>query len=285
MNKLHSDKEASILRLLEKGVSIRAIATIVQCNKNTVQRIAGKKYVAPKQTAGSGLCECGCGGRTTLLANDDNARGLKAGDYSRFIFGHWHDLKRTVNPNYGAGFKRIKQREIIRAKLVEAAISGPVTIWDLKRSIAPQLRPEGISRMLNYARDMSAFGLYPVVPNIIVRTKLQIRPQYERPEIPNEQETEIPLLVKKRFMLALDGTPFESSESYHSFLNTGVASPLDLLIEKEELPEKLQHAHEAERFETWLRANATWKHLVENTSPNRDSYLNTWRLRRQLIAG
>ncbi len=68
--------------------------------------------------------------------------------------------------------------------------------------------------------------------NIIVRA----RPTYERPEISNEKETEIPLLVNQRNAISLDSRLGEDGHSLYDFfdIGRGQITPADYLMLKEE---------------------------------------------------
>lgn len=240
MNVLSIEVRAQIVSLRQSGLALRPIAKLVGCNKNTVKSLlTGKYYVPPKQNPNpTGACECGCGATTTQLVYDDKVRGLKAGTYCRFIAGHHHNIKRRENPEYGKQSQRQKLRNKTRDKLVKAAIqsNGKCTVEELKRTVAPEFRMEGVSRMLNYGREMARWGLYEQFPNILVRRVEPIRPRYERPDIPNEFETEIPLLVNQRNATCLDAPVFDGDESRHTIFNSGGAAPtpLELLLLKEE---------------------------------------------------
>lgn len=60
------------------------------------------------------------------------------------------------------------------------------------------------------------------------------RPRYERPDIPNEHETEIPLLVNRRHIRSLDAPVFDGDDCGHTIIKSGAMTPLDILIMKEE---------------------------------------------------
>lgn len=72
-----------------------------------------------------GLCECGCGQRTTRLKHDDKARGLKAGDYSRFVHGHWHVALRRLIPSWGRQSQRKHQLEELRRDALKGVDVSP----------------------------------------------------------------------------------------------------------------------------------------------------------------
>lgn len=238
MNSLPEDQRDRIVELRSNGIGLRRIATIVGCNRNTVHRLlTGRYYKQAKQKPNpTGICECGCGGTTTRLVNDDKARGLKAGDHCRFIFGHWHAKKRSENPDYGKNYQRAKLRDIVRDKLVKVAIEsgGSVTVEELKMTVAPTFRTEGISRMLNYGRELAEFGFYQSFPRILVRRTEPTRPRYERPEIPDERATEIPLLINRRGVKSLDAPLFDDFDSGHTFFKSEALNPLEILLLKEE---------------------------------------------------
>ncbi len=80
------------------------------------------------------------------------------------------------------------------------------------------------------------------------------RPKYERPEIPNERETEISMLVNNPAIKSLDAPVYES-ETGHSFYAGEGLSPLEILLLKEEMQsvefrEKQKRIEDFKRFES-----------------------------------
>lgn len=268
MNQIPKEKREYAKELLGAGLSLRAVASAVGIHKTTVFNLKhGRTHKAqPSQKGpGVGLCECGCGQYTTATAQNDVARGLKRGEYSRFIKGHWHNLKRKENPRWGSQYQRLRQRDDVRQKLVQRLRQNgsPLTLEELRREFGYEFRMEGLSRMLNYARSLSKFGLFPKVPDTIVRYKHQVKPPYERPEIPYEQETEITLLTNQRFFTSLDDTPFEGSCTLHEIVRSNTATPLDMLIEKEEAQswESIQRKRDIEAFDNYQYVRGNWKEI------------------------
>ena len=92
------------------------------------------------------------------------------------------------------------------------------------------------------------------------RGYLPAPPPYERPEIPNERETEIPLLTAMRQAVALDAPAPGRDESNYQFVSSGSMSPDEILMMKEEMEtqeyaERQQRIRQYERFES-RRASA-----------------------------
>lgn len=59
-------------------------------------------------------------------------------------------------------------------------------------------------------------------------------PLYERPDIPNEFETEIPLLNYLRYFCSLDEPGLDGESSMYERIDSHHKTPLEILIEKEE---------------------------------------------------
>lgn len=187
----------------------------------------------------AGICACGCGHKTTQLKNDDKARGLKKGDYSKFIQGHWHNVKRGENAQWGNQYRRIKQRDAARRELAKVAIENPrMSVETLHQQVAKEFRLEGVSRLLNFARQCQFYG---IIPSLNTRKNIQRVDQYERKEIDYEKETELPMLTWQRFILSLD-EDVEETNSRHETIPGRFLSPLELLIEKEENVEREREA-------------------------------------------
>lgn len=100
--------------------------------------------------------------------------------------------------------------------------------------------PNRIRSLLSQLRNITSFNIY--VPS---------RPQYERPDIENERETEVPLLVNRKFIRSLDAPVYDGEDNGHSFFSSGHLTPLEELIQKEELQseEAIQRRRRIEDFE------------------------------------
>lgn len=193
--------------------------------------------------ANSGLCACGCGGYTARLKHDDKARGLNAGDYSRFIHGHHHYLKRKERADWGKQYKRLKWREEIRKELAKMAIAYPKTTVE-RMADAVDAPVNSASRILNTARN-SCFCLYGEVPEIRIRVPAPA--PYERPDIANEFDTEIPFLVNSRRFVAMDEES-DDEKTLHERLSCEHLQPDEYLMIKEELVEQGRHEAMMEKF-------------------------------------
>lgn len=83
----------------------------------------------PKKT---GLCGCGCGQRTTRAKGDSPATGYIAGEFHRFIHGHFHRWKRRFVSTWGQPGKmkcsrivrRVLGAERLRDEVEQAAITA-----------------------------------------------------------------------------------------------------------------------------------------------------------------
>ncbi len=93
-------------------------------------------------------------------------------------------------------------------------------------------------------KDIATFNIY-----------IPTRPRYERPDIADERETELPLLVNRRFIRSFDA-PINGydDESLHSFLPASVETPLEALLRKEEFMtgEPSDKARRTDDFVRWL---------------------------------
>lgn len=95
--------------------------------------------------------------------------------------------------------------------------------------------------MLGQWRNITTLNIY--VPS---------RPRYERPEIPHERETEIPLLVNSRRVVSLDAPVFDLENS-HTLFKSAELTPLEILLLKEERQseewqERQRHISEWNRY-------------------------------------
>jgi len=84
--------------------------------------------------------------------------------------------------------------------------------------------PARTAYMAGVFRDVGSLNIY--IPS---------RPRYERPDIANERETEIPLLVNRRSVASLDATVFDGGNSRHEIIACDNMTPLEALMMKEEI--------------------------------------------------
>lgn len=206
-----------------------------------------------------GTCACGCGKKTNINRHDDPITGRKAGQHKMFVAGHYHLLLRQLNgPTYGQQMRRRELREKRLREIIGAILEtdGTVSLQEIGEDVAPEFSLQGVSRMVNHARD---YRWDLRVPHIIVRRpKKQFIP-YERPEIPYERETELPMLVNQRRSLALDAPRAEDEESYHSVIPCGNLNPLEMLMLKEEM--------ESEEFQDRQQRIRAWDDWHERKRP------------------
>jgi len=59
----------------------------------------------------TGLCECGCGQKTRQITCSNKNRGLKRGEYRRFVFGHSN--KGEHNPRFNNGKSTDSRRGVV----------------------------------------------------------------------------------------------------------------------------------------------------------------------------
>lgn len=111
---------------------------------------------------GRGYCQCGCGERTKQVSRDDPARGMKAGDFNRFVHGkHYHDLVRKSKPGWGKQNQRTQRREEIRSEITRTAGENPSLT---KEDIATQYADEGFT--LHQRRNRCHAGTAPDRPDV-----------------------------------------------------------------------------------------------------------------------
>jgi len=183
-----------------------------------------------------GLCKCGCGQRTTRLVYDDKITGKKAGDFKDYIHGHWVRVAGKKKKWTGEKAKRIRDRELARAKISEAVAQNPLlTIEDLRTTIAPDFNNWAISRMLNVARGYADEGvaISAVDPNnrkaaflpsgriVAVRKKpVTLAPRFTVPKPVKLREYIRPypkeFRIKRVWMPIADCYPFVSSNAARS---------------------------------------------------------------------
>lgn len=268
MNKIDDREAAKLLSLLKSGRTYRQVQRITGVHVDTLRRLrtGAANYNKPNPDArpGDGFCECGCGGVTNTSPRANANLGLKAGEHYRWIFGHWHLAERKLNPEHGAQYQRAKRREAIRRVLVEVVLEsdGMTALEEIRRKIAPEFKLEGCSRMLNMAREwggiVASDGKWQCVPNIprvVIRRAAQKRPEYERPEISYERETELSMMVNRRDAILLDGVVFEGDSNRHMLIDSGSLTPLEMLLLKEDL--------ESEEQQSRQRRIAEWEQWVE----------------------
>lgn len=73
---------------------------------------------------------------------------MKAGDYNRFVHGHWHNLQWQKNPSYGAQSRRHKQLEDLRKLFL---MGKDVSQYFTTRA--------ALSRFLNFTQSMGSFAI------------------------------------------------------------------------------------------------------------------------------
>jgi hypothetical protein len=209
----------------------------------------------------SGLCLCGCGQKTTIQKYDNKQQGIRAGCHRCFCHGHFQAVLKLLDPKWGRQFQRQELREIKRGLLVKTILStnGLTSLEEIRRAVAPEFELEGCSRMVNSAREWGyvvgerkQLIWLPEIPRIIVRYPRQTRPPYERPDIPNERETEIPLLTKSRFIKSLDESFGDDDRTGYYFIPSNTLTPLELLLLKEDI-ESEENKDREQRIVEWNR--------------------------------
>lgn len=83
--------------------------------------------------------------------------------------------------------------------------------------------PNRIESYIGQLRDIATIQI--IIP---------ARPRYERPDIENERETEIRLLVNQRNAIPLDAPLFDTERSGHEMWGSNSLTPLEILLLKEE---------------------------------------------------
>lgn len=197
---------------------------------------------------GKGFCACGCGRRPTKYEYDDPKSGKKAGDYRTWIKGHYYAHRRkyvTLNERY----VRYKENNRLREKIAKIAMSpGPLkTIEEIRGSLGVERTNWSVSRMLNCEREIRAF-YRENVPVLRVKKPQLARPQYERPEIPYELETEIQFLTRMRHILSLDAPIDDREDEFHERVSAPNLAPDELLMMKEDEPERMARRREIENL-------------------------------------
>lgn len=84
----------------------------------------------------SGLCMCGCGGKTLPAQNTNANRGTVRGRPQRYIFNHH---RRSVGPEYvitesGCDIDRIAWRVVMKVREMQARIDAFIEIAGLKEA-------------------------------------------------------------------------------------------------------------------------------------------------------
>lgn len=144
---------------------------------------------------------------------------------------------------------RIKKQIVIQRGIIYCKCGKPVghigfCRFNIERYPARQ------AYLVSVLGDINrTFGIY--IPS---------RPRYERPDIENERETEIPMIVTRRGMIALDAPVFDGLETSHNFLNGSAHNsytPAELLMMKEEAWIGIQREQEIERWERFIEDKGT----------------------------
>lgn len=183
-----------------------------------------------------GFCECGCGARTTVLKNDDNVRGLKKGQSSRFVHGHYEDwVRRNKNPLFGSQYRRQKRREEAR-KILEIKAKDAKSIEELAEEFHGEFCINAISKMISTVRKsrMIMLGENFNERRPPVRFVFKVSEPYFRKEISYERSTELPLLTQKWGFVSLDEELIGRHEDRHSIVSSGFDSPDKILMRIEE---------------------------------------------------
>lgn len=101
----------------------------------------------------NGLCECGCGGKTSLNIWSRFARGWKKGEYKKYLPGHG---SRINPPKFNGGRCKAGQGYIkILNKTHPRAIRGyvPEQILIVEKAIGKYLPPKSLVHHWNEKRD------------------------------------------------------------------------------------------------------------------------------------
>lgn len=201
----------------------------------------------------TGLCGCGCGERTTIQKHDDHQYGVMAGEHRRFVAGHYHAMLRLNNPSHGRTVRLEKRRDEVRMILANEALNsdGKKSLEEIKLKYVPDFKLASCAVMLNSAR---VWYWHLEIPRLIVRHPRQVLPRYERPDIPYERETDLPMLVNRRNAIALDSTFSDGDAPMHECYAFGGTNPLEILMLREEMESEEYRARQA-RLESWNRWN------------------------------
>jgi hypothetical protein len=203
------------------------------------------------KTLTAGFCQCGCGQPTNIIKYDDPKSGRKAGQHKMYVVGHFHRHMRALGLVTGEQVDRAKRREIVRKDLIVSILEsdGKKSLQEIASRVAPDFQLEGCSMMVNSARKWQLYGVD--IPRIWTHHPKKIIPVYERPDIPNERETEIALLTFRRNFNSLDAPKFDDLDS-HGFYASMSLNPLEILITKEEM-ESEEYRERERRMEEWQR--------------------------------
>lgn len=100
MNEISIEKKLKIIELLNAGKSYRYIARKVGVAKNTISSIAtgwtptlarrAPMQLLDKAPNPTGLCMCGCGGKTNISPQDNYQTGIRKGFHYKYIKNHWN---------------------------------------------------------------------------------------------------------------------------------------------------------------------------------------------------
>ena len=179
VNTLSKAKVRTIISLLRKGAGIREVVRVMGVAKNTVRRINNlddrqlpieravikitnpNKYlnkIRPdaKHDPGDGFCRCGCGGRTKICHYDDPVYGYRAGDYRRYIQGHYSRMvSEGKRDRHGlTQYERHKRNDKIFHFLRDLLPYRRMTIQDVGDMVRrhwPTLRNQDVSRICTTA--------------------------------------------------------------------------------------------------------------------------------------
>ncbi len=249
-----------IRELLDKGASYRDITETLGVTKRTIALVKGNlntvRKLQPKNP--SGLCQCGCGGKTNIATTNNYQTGRMAGEHYLYIHGHEHNAIRKQRPEWGRHSRRNKLVQVRRVELVTAILEskGVTSLQEIAANVAPEFRLQDVSRMVNKARTWTWRW---EIPHIIVRKPRKAFVPYERTEIPYERETELPMLINQRNATALDAPRLEGDEDGYGIIACGNMTPLELLMLKEEM--------ESEEEQDRQKRIAEWQAWEERRKP------------------
>ncbi len=167
-------------------------------------------------------------------------------------------------------FQSLKLREQRRKALVFSILDsgGTKSLEEIAGSVAPNHPLESCSLLVNSARKwrwLDGNIFYESIPQIIVRHTAQVRPVYERPNIENERETEIPMIQRWRNVVSLDAPVF-NYQNGHQYFSSESQTPLEILMMKEEMEseewqERERRLVEWRKFEQ--RNRSAFKELIQ----------------------
>lgn len=289
MNEIDSLQRDQVQWALDHGLGLRGAQRKFGIHRDTVKRwfciIKGlplpkwhgkeagtskKKLATPEYApVAPNTCGCGCGAPTTVLQYDDPKTGKKAGQYRNWAAGHYTmAAARMKGPNHIPQSQRHKALNVLRKKMLDELHRDRFQTRD---DLFVKFSKEGYSNVtlgivLKYGcEDLS----YRVNPDELPVPGRKKKPKVETEEfvlrvIPHERETEIPLLVDKKFVASLDAPIGDGDTDRHDLIghsSWGHAvehlDPLEALIAKEEaeLAENQGLKHDREKLRQWEEAN------------------------------